>query len=123
MSINYHLTRFAYCSELQSTDASTVFRVLNSANLVLLFEGGTFMWPGVKIGHMRSVSISLTKRLTLRTLALQPLLFQVEEQVSESQLVAKNEPRNCVAYPLANSLLLAPRYARVALPSRVAVRV
>eukprot|EP00518_Triparma_eleuthera_P004832 CAMPEP_0182463108 /NCGR_PEP_ID=MMETSP1319-20130603/7146_1 /TAXON_ID=172717 /ORGANISM="Bolidomonas pacifica, Strain RCC208" /LENGTH=417 /DNA_ID=CAMNT_0024662615 /DNA_START=152 /DNA_END=1401 /DNA_ORIENTATION=- len=74
-------------SQLKKGSPSDVLSVLSSANLVLLFEGGTFIWPGVKLGHRRTVSVGgKNESLTLRTLALRPLLYTVEEQfVSDSE--------------------------------------
>ncbi|GMH62768.1 hypothetical protein TrST_g12868 [Triparma strigata] len=73
-------------TELQTESFSVVSSTLSQAGLVLLFEGGVFIWPGVKVGHQRNVSIIGSEHengpsiLTLETLTLRPLLFAVKEQ-------------------------------------------
>jgi len=52
---------------------------LLAANIVLLYEGGAFMWPGVKLNHTWSVTPRSGPPLTLRTLSLVPLVFEVVE--------------------------------------------
>ncbi|GMI12771.1 hypothetical protein TrLO_g15713 [Triparma laevis f. longispina] len=72
--------------ELLTVSSEIVQETLSRAGLVLLFEGAVFIWPGVRVGHQRNVSISGTgyqggpNYLTLETLTLRPLLFGVVEQ-------------------------------------------
>ena len=50
---------------------------------LLLFEGGQWIWPGLSVGYEREVPIkagseSESRRVTLRTMSLRPLLFSVQ---------------------------------------------
>ncbi|CAE8595649.1 unnamed protein product, partial [Polarella glacialis] len=47
-------------------------RLLFHAGVVLLFEGGTWRWPGVRVGYERP----LLPGVLLRTVALRPALFE-----------------------------------------------
>ena len=73
-------------SQLKKGSSSDMVSTLSSASLVLLFEGGSFIWPGVKVGHRRTVSVGENESLIIRTLALRPLLLTVEEQVRRASM-------------------------------------
>ena len=48
---------------------------------VYAVEGGNWIWPGVRLGHSHTVDVSTRRtprNVTLRTLSLQPLVFQVD---------------------------------------------
>lgn len=51
------------------------------AGLVLAFEGGSFVWPGVEVGFVRNVSVTPKNEeplpLQLHTRSLQPLVIEV----------------------------------------------
>ena len=60
-----------------------VINVLKEHGMVLLFEGGSWLWPGVKIGFQRTIEIddgntSTKRNITIETLSLYPLVLSVE---------------------------------------------
>jgi len=49
-----------------------------ASKIVLIFKGGYFIWPGISIGHKRELTdISGIGSITLITLSLQPLIFEL----------------------------------------------
>lgn len=60
----------------------------NPTGTSLLYTGGIFFWPGVKVGHERFVSgiqgfaDSGNKRLRLKTLSLRPLIFEIHDFIT-----------------------------------------
>ncbi|KAH7485579.1 putative prolyl 4-hydroxylase 4 [Phytophthora ramorum] len=55
--------------------------------LVFLFEGGQFIWPGVRIGHKTVVKDVAGKGdVVLETLSLIPLVFSVEEFLKDEEI-------------------------------------
>ena len=46
--------------------------------LILLFEGGTFIWPGVRINYTRAIE-SKDNSYLLQTISLRPLIFEIED--------------------------------------------
>ncbi|KAG7382027.1 hypothetical protein PHYPSEUDO_005388 [Phytophthora pseudosyringae] len=56
-------------------------------NVVFLFEGGQFIWPGVRIGHKTVVKDVAGKGdVVLETLSLTPLVFSVEEFLKDDEI-------------------------------------
>merc|ERR1712032_916335 len=61
----------------------------NKRGTAYLFEGGNFVWPGVKPGHTRVVSdvvgsvAEVTREVTMTTLSLKPLLYEVKGVLSD----------------------------------------
>ena len=54
--------------------------------MVLLMEGGAWVWPGVREGFQRQVHLHDTKMtILLETLSLRPLLFSVQHFISEKE--------------------------------------
>lgn len=74
---------------------------LQSHGMVLLFEGGSWLWPGVRIGFRRTIEISnvedgenssteafknsQSQNITLETLSLFPLVLSVKDFISEEE--------------------------------------
>ena len=60
----------------------------NPTGTSLLYTGGVFFWPGVKVGHERFVSgiqgfaDSGSKQLRLKTLSLRPLIFEIHDFIT-----------------------------------------
>jgi hypothetical protein len=52
---------------------------------VVFIEGGQFMWPGVKIGHMHTLPLKDGNTLTLETLSMQPLVFSVRDFLHDQE--------------------------------------
>jgi prolyl 4-hydroxylase len=49
-----------------------------ASKMILIFKGGYFIWPGISIGYKRELpDISGIGSITLITLSLQPLLFEL----------------------------------------------
>jgi prolyl 4-hydroxylase len=56
-------------------------------NIVLLYEGGSFMWPGVRLNHTWTVPTTTGGVMTLRTLSLTPLVLSLDESfLDESEI-------------------------------------
>ncbi|OWZ22029.1 hypothetical protein PHMEG_0003319 [Phytophthora megakarya] len=56
-------------------------------NVVFLFEGGQFIWPGIRIGHKTVVKDVAGKgEVVLETLSLIPLVFSVEEFLKDDEI-------------------------------------
>ena len=53
-------------------------RALQECGTILCYEGGSFMWPGVEVGHVHKLP-----DMTLTTLSLQPLAFDVDRLLSD----------------------------------------
>ncbi len=53
-------------------------RALQECGTIFCYEGGSFMWPGVEVGHVYTLS-----DITLTTLSLQPLAFDVDRLLSD----------------------------------------
>ncbi|TMW61645.1 hypothetical protein Poli38472_010708 [Pythium oligandrum] len=63
-------------------------RLSEMANsIVYLFEGGQFIWPGIKIGH-KTVVRNVTGKgdVVLETLSMIPLVFSVEEFLKDEEI-------------------------------------
>ena len=71
--------------------------------IFLLYQGGRFIWPGISPGFKRRIPIDNKSVLTLHTLSVVPLVYEVEEQfltdvsfisspVSPSRLLSTNPP-------------------------------
>ena len=58
-------------------------KAFQSGGLFLVFEGGQFVWPGVRLGFRRQVTLSKpqggTRQVVLETLALKPLVLEVAD--------------------------------------------
>jgi prolyl 4-hydroxylase len=56
-------------------------------SIVFLFEGGNFIWPGIKIGHKTIIqNVDGKGDLTMETLSLIPLVFSVEEFLKDEEI-------------------------------------
>jgi len=59
--------------------------------MVLLYEGGAFVWPGIRIGFKRQVDVvtgypsNEEEILEIETLSIQPLVLSVKEFISEKE--------------------------------------
>lgn len=63
----------------QGFPIDTLLDLTEGANDVLLFEGGKFVWPGVRIGHVTQVTeLDGLGTLAMRTLSMSPLVFSVD---------------------------------------------
>ena len=72
----------AYGTPLATPGA--VVNALQTCGTVLCFEGGSFMWPGVEVGHVHTLRAGAgAEAVTLTTLSLQPLAFSVERLLSD----------------------------------------
>ncbi|KAG2512461.1 hypothetical protein JM18_008545, partial [Phytophthora kernoviae] len=55
--------------------------------VVFLFEGGQFIWPGVRIGHKTLVKNTFGRGdLELETISMTPLVFSVEEFLRDDEI-------------------------------------
>ncbi|CAI5701293.1 unnamed protein product [Peronospora effusa] len=55
--------------------------------IVFLFEGGQFIWPGVRIGHKRIVENTFGRGdLVLETISMTPLVFCVEDFLLDDEI-------------------------------------
>ncbi|KAG2509602.1 hypothetical protein JM16_007957 [Phytophthora kernoviae] len=55
--------------------------------IVFLFEGGQFIWPGIRIGHKTVIKdVSGKGDVVLETLSMTPLVFSVEEFLKDDEI-------------------------------------
>ncbi|ETI38794.1 hypothetical protein, variant [Phytophthora nicotianae CJ01A1] len=55
--------------------------------IVFLFEGGQFIWPGIRIGHKTLVKNTFGRGdLVLETISMTPLVFSVEEFLRDDEI-------------------------------------
>ncbi|KDO20966.1 hypothetical protein SPRG_14059 [Saprolegnia parasitica CBS 223.65] len=60
---------------------------LHAASLVYVFEGGQFIWPGIHVGHKRTIpNLHGLGDVVLETLAMTPLVFSVEEFLRDDEI-------------------------------------
>jgi hypothetical protein len=59
-------------------------RRVGPGSALWLFTGGQFIWPGVRIGHSFSLPTG-TKRVTMTTLSLRPLVFSLSSFLSADE--------------------------------------
>ncbi|CAK4113083.1 unnamed protein product [Aphanomyces euteiches] len=58
-----------------------------STPVVYVFEGGQFIWPGIRIGHKRVVrNLHGLGDVTMETLEMTPLVFSVEEFLRDDEI-------------------------------------
>jgi prolyl 4-hydroxylase len=63
----------------QGLAVESLLDLAEGANDVLLFEGGSFIWPGVREGHVTRVTgVDGLENVAMRTLSMSPLVFSVE---------------------------------------------
>ncbi|EGZ23322.1 hypothetical protein PHYSODRAFT_310730 [Phytophthora sojae] len=69
-------------------DGKRLQNVEEMANrVVFLFEGGQFVWPGIRIGHKTLVKDVAGKGdVVLETLSMTPLVFSVEEFLKDDEI-------------------------------------
>jgi prolyl 4-hydroxylase len=95
----YSLEGHRLVQQDSSTCSST--RPLWETGMFLVMEGGQFVWPGVRVGFKREISIAKTMgkggisssgnsgnnnhNVTLETLSLQPLIFSVDEFFADEE--------------------------------------
>ena len=94
-------------SELRSP--ASLLSALLQCRAAYVFEGGAWVWPGIRVGHRRvlqsiSQSSGADGLVAMTTMALQPLVFLVEPLLSEDEcewIVRSVEPsmeRSVVAH-------------------------
>mmetsp|Transcript_121464 Transcript_121464/g.214887 ORF Transcript_121464/g.214887 Transcript_121464/m.214887 type:complete len:417 (-) Transcript_121464:195-1445(-) len=81
---------FAFFSVATDEMPAQIKSVDSLSGLILAFEGGTFVWPGIEIGFRRNVSLSSEKSkaglsVQLLTRSLQPLVIEVSSFLDESE--------------------------------------
>lgn len=55
--------------------------------IVFLFEGGQFIWPGVRVGHKTLVKDTFGRGdLVMETISMTPLVFSVEEFLRDDEI-------------------------------------
>jgi len=64
---------------INSKNMETMF---NKGGMFVLFEGGQFIWPGIRLGYRRYLP---DLGVTLTTLALQPLVVAVEDFLTKNE--------------------------------------
>ena len=65
-------------------------------DVVFLFEGGRFIWPGIKINHTITLPLgSEGNSVMLRTINMRPLIFEIENLITLGEvdyLIKTSEP-------------------------------
>lgn len=76
------------------TTVEAAVRAIRDCGTILCYEGGSFIWPGVEVGHVRTLhdatagdgaGSSGSADVTLTTLSLQPLAFSVDRLMSDEE--------------------------------------
>ena len=83
---------------MQEGDQHAEMQGLVQVGMVMLFQGGQFIWPGVEIGFQRTIDLykvipgagpdvlgSKQRQATLETLSLEPLVFSVEGFLDDNE--------------------------------------
>tara|TARA_B110000208_G_scaffold190058_1_gene253042 strand:- start:3445 stop:4923 length:1479 start_codon:yes stop_codon:yes gene_type:complete len=76
---------------------------LHECGTVYVFEGGSFMWPGVQVGYNRTLQDTSGWEVRLTTMSLQPLAFTLEGLLSDAEcdaVVSDAEAHNAVGQSL-----------------------
>ena len=73
-----------------SESNAEVLKQLASSEMVILTEGGNWIWPGVAEGYRRTVDVTSpnskeTRRVTIETLSLVPLVVSIEGFLTEDE--------------------------------------
>ena len=55
-----------------------LFNQILNTKMILLIEGGTWFWPGVRIGFKRTIELYNHQNITLETLSTHPLVISVQ---------------------------------------------
>ena len=81
--------------DYQGQDDSKILKMIQDAGIVLLFEGGQWIWPGIQKGFTRQVRLDYVpskgydriekRNATLVTLSLNPLVLSVQGFLSEDE--------------------------------------
>jgi hypothetical protein len=76
---------------------AAVARALAECGVVYVYEGGNFVWPGIRIGHNITLQTGDEKfgEVTLTTLSLQPRVFTIDPLLTEKEcnwIIKKAEP-------------------------------
>ena len=81
-------------------DSITTLAAALAAPTVLVYEGGSFIWPGVRVGHRQPVPMvgvnGKRGSVEMETLSLQPLVFAIDDFLSLDECAyirAYPEPR------------------------------
>lgn len=91
---------FGFFSVATGAMPSSIKSAESLSGLILAFEGGTFVWPGLEIGFRRNVSLSAGKSkeelsVELITRSLQPLVIEVSSFLDDSEcnhIIQKAKP-------------------------------
>jgi len=52
---------------------------LIAAPTVFVYEGGSFIWPGVEVGHKQMVTLTEGAPVVMETISMQPLVFSIDD--------------------------------------------
>eukprot|EP00933_Yihiella_yeosuensis_P023716 TRINITY_DN1845_c3_g1_i1.p1 TRINITY_DN1845_c3_g1~~TRINITY_DN1845_c3_g1_i1.p1 ORF type:complete len:416 (+),score=82.92 TRINITY_DN1845_c3_g1_i1:40-1287(+) len=69
----------------KAEDGRSMLREKDLSGILLAFEGGRWIWPGIREGYERSLPLEGAGNVTLRTLTLDPLAFTLEGFVSSDE--------------------------------------
>lgn len=77
-----------------------ILRAFEECGTVYVYEGGNFQWPGVRVGHTITLSMStdddLLGEVTMTTLSLNPRAFTIAPLLTdeECEFIQMRSPRN-----------------------------
>lgn len=92
-------------SKPKNLDLLIHHQIIQSNNMVLFIEGGTWFWPGIQIGFERTINLSSAdtntnhhpeRNITLETISMDPLIVSVKGFLTVDEchyLQQKSEPR------------------------------
>ena len=78
-------------------EPAEILRAFRECGTVYLFEGGAFMWPGIRVGHSRvGLDSGDGGNVSLTTRSLSPLVFTIDPMLTDAeaqQIIAEAEPQ------------------------------
>ncbi len=92
-----HLAKDMRPQTLTANAAGAANARAHGTGRLFLFEAGNFIWPGLRVGHERSVGTvaGRDKAVVFKTMSLRPLVFEVDNFLSPAEcdhIIALAEP-------------------------------
>ncbi len=80
-----------------ASQPAAIARAFAQCGVVYVYEGGNFIWPGIRVGHNITLQTGDEKfgEVTLTTLSLQPRVFTIDPLLTEKEcnwVIKKAEP-------------------------------
>lgn len=72
-------------TQLPQQPGGALLAALQEHGAVYVFEGGVFVWPGIRRGFERTLHMNAGGTVVMTTLSLQPLVFSLDGLLSDEQ--------------------------------------